>query len=81
MREIFDRIQGQELDKISMPSKAYEEALGNFECTKESIKAMDYENFELMCRTIAEGDVILLYKLLESQGYDCWLQKVAHPSF
>ena len=27
------------------------------------------------------ADIVLLFRFLESQGYDYWLQKIAYPSF
>lgn len=47
----------------------------------ETIKAMDYEEFEQSCLFLVDVDSVLLFRLLESQGYDYWLQKQAFASF
>lgn len=55
--------------------------MGEYGLTKESIKAMEFEEFEQTCSVLVAADVILLFRFLECQGYDYWLQKLAHSSF
>ena len=42
---------------------------------------MDAEEFVQTCSVLMAADVILLFRFLASQGYDFWLQKLAHSSF
>lgn len=42
---------------------------------------MDDEEFVGSCSILVATDVVLLFRLLESQGYDFWLQKQAFASF
>jgi len=55
--------------------------LDDFGITAEALKSEPVEDFLGKCLTLAEANVKDLYKLLESQGFDLWLQQVFYPSY
>lgn len=62
-------------------AQPYESQLEEYGLTKESVKAMELEDFEQTCSVVVPADVVLLFRFLECQGYDYWLQKQAYSSF
>jgi hypothetical protein len=54
--------------------------LDDFGITAEALRSEPIEDFLGKCLTLAEANVKDLYKLLESQGYDLWLQRICYPS-
>lgn len=48
--------------------------------TKSGIKEMELEVFKELCLTIANADSLVLFKFLQSQGYDVWLEQRAYST-
>jgi len=81
LKDIHQDFQEQSADHIGFPEQPMADQLGEYDITIESIKNMEYEEFEQSCSVLVTADVVLFFRLLESQGYDYWLQKQAFASF
>ena len=79
--QIHENLRAQEPGKICWPRAEYDEQLGDYGLSVDSVKEMEREEFEQTCSVLIAADVVLFFRLLESQGYDYWLQRRANCSF
>lgn len=75
LQDVHRCFQELPADQIGFPAQPYEDSLTEYGLAADTIKAMEYEEFEQSCSVLVAADVVLLFRLLESQGYDYWLQK------
>lgn len=66
---------------MNFPEAPHDEALQVYDLTKETLGTMDFETFEQTCTALAVAGTVALFRFLESQGYDYWLQKMSYSSF
>ncbi|CDW79829.1 hect domain and rcc1-like domain-containing protein [Stylonychia lemnae] len=78
LNQIHQNFQQYSIEDLSFPNS---QLLDDFELTKSSIKNEGLEEFIMKCQMLVETDVKLFMMILESQGYDFWLEKVAYPTY
>jgi hypothetical protein len=58
----------------------HDDKLEDYELTREAIRAGTLEEFMEKCQILIQTDILLLFKLLETQGFDMWLQESAYAT-
>ena len=75
LRDIHTSLKEMQEEEIILPEQPFEDQLVEYGLSRESLKSMEFEEFEQTCSMLIAADVVLLFRFLGSQGYDFWLEK------